>query len=71
MMLTTITEHRIVFLKSQVERYKDVNFNSACFKFLPPKVIFWSSAAFLVWTLSFQGPYSIHRDLSQGLMFYP
>jgi len=59
------------FLKSQVERYKDVNFKSACLKFLPPKVTFWSSAAFLVWTLSFQGPYSIHRDLSQGLMFYP
>jgi len=39
-MLTTTIEHRIVFLKSQVERYKDVNFNSACFKVLPPEVIF-------------------------------
>jgi len=58
------------FPKSQVKRDKVVNFDSACSKILPPKVTFWNSATCLVWTLSFQGPYSIHRDLSQGLICF-
>jgi len=68
-MLTRI----IVFLKVEEEATKVVHFNSACsFQFsllqnIASQSYFWNSAA---WTRSFQGPYSILWDLSQGLICF-
>lgn len=60
MMLTTITEHHIVLLKVMKEETKLLISIQPAPKFCLPKVTFGAVL-----------PYSIHWDLSQGLLFYP